>query len=104
VSPIDNVREPYNEPSHRDDIQGIKQHVQKRYISPWVSIEGGTSYGFPHGLGEVPAVVSVLEATDSQGTGAADASSMTATKTVTLVTVANTAAAGTVRFFRVRAF
>jgi len=98
---IDNVRELQVDPALRDHLEEIKANILKRYVSPWVSINASAFYDFPHGLEDIPHVVSVLEATDSQGTGKTAASSMTATTTVTMVRVTNT---GTARFFLVRAF
>ena len=99
--PIDNVRELDQPAPSRDELDEIKRQAFKRYVSPYVSIDGGESYSYAHGLGDIPHLVSVLEATDSQGTGVAMASDVTVTNTVTLVTVENTGAA---RYFRVRAF
>lgn len=98
---LDNVREPFSDPAQRDDFEDVKRQGFKKYVSPWVRIDSGSTYQFPHGLLEIPHVADALEATDSQGTGQAEASSVTITKTVTMVAVAN---AGAARFFRVRAF
>lgn len=98
---LDNVREPHISPAVRDDLEDIKSKGFSKYVSPWVSIEGTGFYDFPHGLREIPHVASVLEATDSQGTGQAVASNVTIASTVTMVRVTNTGAA---RYFRVRAF
>lgn len=89
------------DPWLRDELEKLRDRGVNKYSSPWVSIDAGAVGTFTHGLGEIPTVVSVLEATDSQGTGQAEASSVTISRTVTLVSVANT---GTARFFRVRAF
>lgn len=89
------------DPALKDDLHKAKRDGFKRYLSPWVRIDASESYSFPHGLREIPHVASVLEATDSQGTEQAEASSVTVTKTVSIVGVTNS---GTPRFFRVRAF
>jgi hypothetical protein len=100
--PIDTVRaHPDLQGSVHDDLNEIKQHTFKRYASPWTRIDAAASVSFQHGLRDFPHVAQVLEATDAQGSSAAEASSVTVTKTVTVVTVAN---GGTARFFRVRAF
>lgn len=98
---LDDVREPQVHPAIRDELKAIKRAGFKRYISPWTRIDAAATYAFPHGLLDFPYVTDVLEATDSQGSSAAPASSVTITKTVTLVSVLN---GGTARFFRVRAF
>lgn len=98
---LDNIREPFHDPAQRDDFEDVKRQGFKKYVSPWVRIDAGSSYQFPHGLLEIPHVVSTLEATDAQGAAQAEATSVTITKTVTMVAVAN---AGAARFFRVRAF
>ena len=98
---IDDVREFGGDPAGRDEIKEIKQQILKRYVSPWVSIEGAASHSFSHGLQEVPHLTSVLEATDAQGTGRVVASSVTVTSTVTIVSVTNN---GSARYFQVRAF
>lgn len=98
---LDDVTDLTIDPALRDELARIKQDGFKRYLSPWVSIDATSSYSFPHGLKEVPHVASVLEATDSQGTGETEATSVTVTKSVTMVNVTNT---GTPRFFKVRAF
>ena len=97
---LDSVRNLHQNAPLRDDIDDIKSHGIRVYVSSWVSIDAGASYSFPHGLFEIPMLASVLEATDSQGTGKAIATNATVTTTVTMVVVANT---GTARFFRVRA-
>ena len=100
--PLDTTRShPSLNPELQDDLREIKHQGFKRYASAWTRIDASASGSFTHGLLEVPHVVDVLEATDSQGTGSASAASVTTTKTGTLITVAN---AGTARFFRVRAF
>jgi hypothetical protein len=98
---IDNVRELQVDSGLRDHLEEIRANILKRYRSPWVRIDAAASYNFPHGLGDLPHVVSVLSASDSQGTGKVAASSATVTTTVTMVSVTNTGAA---RFFLVRAF
>lgn len=98
---LDTVRaNPNLAPDVRDDIEDTKKHAVRRYVSPWTRIDAAASATFQHGLGEIPYVADVLEATDSQGTGEAAAATITVTKTGTLVTVAN---GGAARFFRVRA-
>lgn len=100
--PLDTTRgHPGLSPDLHDEIQELKQQGFKRYISPWVRIDAGATYEFTHNLLDVPHVADVLEATDSQGSGAMTATSVTTTKSATLVTVVN---GGTARFFRVRAF
>jgi len=98
---LDAVRNLNQDAPTRDEIDDVKRQGFKKYVSPWVRIDAGSSYNFTHGLSEIPHVVSVLEATDSQGSGQTSAASVTVTSTVTLASVANTGAA---RFFRVRAF
>lgn len=88
-------------PALHDDLKEMKQHGFKKYVSPWTRIDASASVSFQHGLFDFPHVADVLEATDVQGASAAAASSVTVTKTSTVVTVAN---GGTARFFRVRAF
>ena len=85
----------------RDEIDELKQQGFKRYVSPWVRIDAAGTYSYPHGLGDIPHVISVLGATDAQGTAQTEATSVTVTSTVSMVVVANTGAA---RFFKVRAF
>jgi len=89
------------DPALRDEIDEIKDQGLRKYLSPWVRIQASASFDFPHGLNDIPHVSDVLEATDSQGSGAASASSVTVTKTGTIVRVVNS---GSARYFRVRAF
>jgi hypothetical protein len=98
---LDNVRNLHESAPTRDEIEEIKRQGIRKYVSPWVRIDEAASYSFPHGLGEIPVLTSVLSATDSQGTEQAEATSVTVTTTVNMVAVAN---AGAARFFRVRAF
>ena len=85
-----------------DDLREMKINSFKRFISPWVSVAAGASYQFKHGLGHMPYVTDVLQATSSQGAGQASAASVTTTKTDTIVTVTNGAA--TAKFFQLRTF
>jgi len=85
----------------RDEFDDIKSQGFRKYVSPWVRIDASGSYGFSHGLKEIPHVVSVLVATDSQGSNEQEASALSVVKTGTIVTVTNS---GDPRFFRVRAF
>lgn len=97
----ENIRNVRQDPATRDELDDIKRQTFQKFVSPWQSIAGSATGTFRHNLGEIPHVVSVLEATDSQGSNQAEASSVTVTRTGTIVSVANT---GSARFFRVRAF
>lgn len=101
--PLDTVKaNPGLQPELRDDIEHIKQHVRKPYISPWTRLEKSATISLTHGLGDFPFAVDVLQATDAQGTGAATASDVTITRTATVVTVAETGGTNST-FIRVRA-
>ena len=95
------VREPFGQAAVRDESNDNKSRGFKKYISPWQSIDASAAYVFRHEIGIVPHVVSVIQATDSQGTGQTEATSISFASTPTTVTVTNSGAA---RFFRVRAF
>ena len=97
---IDNVLN-LNQPAPtRDEFDNINARVPRVYVSVWARILGGETRSFQHGLFDIPMVTSVLEATDSQGTGKEIATSVTVTSTVTMISVKNT---GADRFFLVRA-
>lgn len=97
---LDAIRNLHQPAPTRDEFDEIKQKSIRRYVSPWVRLDAGASIILSHGLGEIPMVVSVLDATDSQGAEAAVADDVTVTSTRAEVVVVNS---GSARFFRVRA-
>jgi len=97
---IDNVRNLHQNAPIRDELDDIKANAIRVYTSIWVRILSGDSADFLHGLFEVPMVTSVLEASDSQGTGKVIATSVNVTSAVSMIVVENT---GADRFFLVRA-
>lgn len=101
---LDDINSLAIDPALRDVLRDLHQLGFKRYLSPWTRIDmNSASVEFIHGLQEIPSVVSVLQATDSQGTGQAEATNTTVTKTTVSVTVVNTSTT-TPKFFQVRAF
>ena len=97
----DTVQEPKVSPAVRDEFDAFRRGGAKRYSSAWTRIDAAAAVEFTHGLREIPHVVDVLVASDSQGSDAAEANAFSSSKTDRLVTVTNSGAA---RFFRVRAF
>lgn len=96
----ENVLEPPGDAAGRDSREQAREHGFKKFYSDWMPIDAGGSQNFTHSLNEVPLVVDVLTATDAHGTGVAQATSVTVTKTDKIVTVQN---GGTAAYFQVRA-
>ena len=88
--------------AYGDVLEHIRRGTRQQYESDWTSIADSDDESFTHELGEVPWLVDVLMADDSEGYNAVNGNaSVTVAKTDTTITV--TSSAGATKYFQVRA-
>jgi hypothetical protein len=90
-------------------IEHLRKGTREQYESAWVSVTANTDVAptseFTHELGEVPWVVDVIRADDSDGYNAevVPSTDVTITKTDTLVTLAIPTSVTVTYYYQVRA-